>query len=194
MNMEDYIDTLKGQIRDKNAKSFVANEIRSHIEEQADVYENGGLSRDDALEKAVKDMGDPVSVGINLDKIHRPHMEWRFLGYILFISVLSIVIHYLINRGMNPGQIGFSDFPRSTSRAHIMGILVSVILMLVVYRLDYTVLLGKSRIIGGIFLTVITLLSIPFGYYVNGVNGWIGIGSVSVSVHAIFLIYLPIFA
>ena len=49
MNMEDYIDTLKGQIRDKNAKSFVANEIRSHIEEQADVYENGGLSRDDAL-------------------------------------------------------------------------------------------------------------------------------------------------
>lgn len=75
MNMEDYIDTLKGQIRDKNAKSFVANEIRSHIEEQADVYENGGLSRDDALEKAVKDMGDPVSVGINLDKIHRPHME-----------------------------------------------------------------------------------------------------------------------
>lgn len=194
MNMEDYIDTLKGQIRDKNAKSFVANEIRSHIEEQADVYENGGLSRDDALEKAVKDMGDPVSVGINLDKIHRPHMEWRFLGYILFISVLSIVIHYLINRGMNPGQIGFSDFPRSTSRAHIMGILVSVILMLVVYRLDYTVLLGKSRIIGGIFLTVITLLSIPFGYYVNGVNGWIGIGSVSVSVHAIFLLYLPIFA
>ena len=54
MNMEDYIDTLKGQIRDKNAKSFVANEIRSHIEEQADVYENGGLSRDDALEKALR--------------------------------------------------------------------------------------------------------------------------------------------
>ena len=194
MSMEDYIDTLKGQIRDKNAKDFVGDEIRSHIEEQADVYEKSGLSREDALAKAVMDMGDPVSVGVNLDKIHRPHMEWRFLGYILFISVLSILLHYLINRGMSPGQIGFEDFSRNSSRAHIIGIFVSILLMLVVYRLDYTVLLGKSRIIGGIFLLVITLLSIPFGYYVNGVNGWIGIGGVSVSVRALFLLYLPVFA
>ena len=38
MNMEEYLDELKGQIRDKHAKEFVEDEVRGHIEEQAEAY------------------------------------------------------------------------------------------------------------------------------------------------------------
>ena len=36
MDMEKYLEELKGQIRDKYAKEFVSDEIKNHIEEQAD--------------------------------------------------------------------------------------------------------------------------------------------------------------
>ena len=69
MSIEEYLDELKEQIRDRSAKEFVSDEIRDHIEEQADAYMSEGMSREEALSEAVKDMGDPVSVGADLDKI-----------------------------------------------------------------------------------------------------------------------------
>ena len=79
MSLEEYMGELKGQIRDKNARILVSDEIYAHIEEQADSYQKDGMDREEALSKAVEEMGDPVSVGADLDRIHRPHMEWRYL-------------------------------------------------------------------------------------------------------------------
>ncbi len=70
MKMEEYLDELKGQIRDKYAKEFVTDEVRAHIEDQSEAYEEDGLSYEDAVSKAVAEMGDPVSVGVDLDRIH----------------------------------------------------------------------------------------------------------------------------
>ena len=79
MSVEEYLSTLKDQIRDKNAKDMVAAEYLCHIEDQATAFQNAGMERDQALLKAVEEMGDPVDAGNSLDRIHRPHMEWRFL-------------------------------------------------------------------------------------------------------------------
>ena len=98
MTLEEYLSELGGQIRDDQARSFVEDEVRCHIMDQAEAYESDGMVREDALITAVREMGDPVSVGIDLDKIHRPHMDWRFLVYVFFISILNLGIQYLINR------------------------------------------------------------------------------------------------
>ena len=92
MSLEEYMGELKGQIRDKSARIFVSDEILSHIEEQADSYLQAGMDRGAALSKAVEDMGDPVSVGADLDRIHRPHMEWRYLIFIMFVFISWLLI------------------------------------------------------------------------------------------------------
>lgn len=201
--VEEYLTELKGQIRDKYAKEFVTEEIKNHIEEQAEAYRNEGIPYDEALSKAVRDMGDPVSVGVELDRIHRPHMEWKFLVYILLISLLSIVVHYLINKGVNHLLIGSANeqsiinntmLRPGLARRHIFGILAGLAAMFAVCRADYTLLLGRSRVIGGVYIAGITICSVAFGYNVNGGHYWLGVGGVSISVRALLMLYLPLFA
>ncbi len=192
MGIEDYLSELRDQIRDRYAKVYVTEEIRTHIEEQAEAYQKSGLDSKEAYSKAVEDMGDPVIVGADLDKIHRPHMEWRFFGYILFISILSIGLQCLINAGIGtqPGAGGIHNI----SRMIILKVFIGMIAMLAVYRIDYTVLIGRSRLIGGSYLALITLIFGVFGYMINDTNMRFGFGPVSVSVKALVLLYLPIFA
>ena len=83
MTKEEYLNTLKDQIRDNHAKEFVCEEYKTHIEDQIDAYVNDGMNNEQATIAAVKDMGDPVNVGASLDRIHRPHMEWKFLVFII---------------------------------------------------------------------------------------------------------------
>ena len=40
MSVEEYLSTLKDQIRDKNAKDMVAAEYLCHIEDQATAFQN----------------------------------------------------------------------------------------------------------------------------------------------------------
>ncbi len=193
MSLEEYMGALKGQIRDKSARMLVSDEISAHIEEQADSYQQAGMDYEAALSKAVEDMGDPVSVGADLDRIHRPHMEWRYLIFIMFISILSIVIQYLIAINMDSRSITGNAF-FDIFRRHIIGIMAGIIAMFLVYRIDYTVLLGRSRLIGGIFMAIVTLMGIAFGIRINGSSGLIRIGFASFSLRALMMLYIPIFA
>lgn len=77
--MEEYIEKLISQIRCKKARPYIANEIKDHIEEQIDFNKSNGMTEEEAEKSAVMDMGDPVEVGISMDKIHRPKISWRIL-------------------------------------------------------------------------------------------------------------------
>lgn len=193
MSLEEYMGELKGQIRDKGARILVSDEISSHIEEQAESYQRDGMDREAALSKAVEDMGDPVSVGADLDRIHRPHMEWKYLLFVIFISVLSIIVQYLIAKDIDSRSITGNAF-LDISRRHIIGIVAGIIAMIIVYHIDYTILIGRSRLIGGIFIAAVTMLAAVLGYRINGRSGWISIGSMSFSLRALMLLYIPVFA
>lgn len=192
MTLEEYLSELGGQIRDDQARSFVEDEVRCHIMDQAEAYESDGMVREDALITAVREMGDPVSVGIDLDKIHRPHMDWCFLVYVFFISILNLGIQYLINRYMpleSDGSV-VTHFSGTSTITTFVGLST----MLVMYRLDYTILAGRSRIAGLAYLIIIAILSGLCESYVNGGKTWISIDDLSVSSFALMTAFLPLFA
>ena len=60
---KEYMKTLEEQIQNKRARALVSEEINGHIEEQAQGYEEEGMSREDAKREAVRQMGDPVETG-----------------------------------------------------------------------------------------------------------------------------------
>ena len=64
MELNSYLEQLEEQIRNRKAKAEVIEEIRNHIEDQAEFYEKEGMSAEEAIEQAVRQMGDPVEVGI----------------------------------------------------------------------------------------------------------------------------------
>ena len=70
MEYTEYMETLKEQIQNKRARALVSEEINGHIEEQAQGYEEEGMSREDAKREAVRQMGDPVETGCALNRTH----------------------------------------------------------------------------------------------------------------------------
>lgn len=98
--MEEYLKTLLEQIRCKKAHASIYHELKGHMEEQIDENEAQGMSKEEAVKEALKDMGDPVQVGVEMDQTHRPQMAWKLILAIGILTLLSIFAQYLITKNL----------------------------------------------------------------------------------------------
>ena len=89
--MEEFIKTLTEQMRCARARDGVARELSDHILDQAEAYEQSGMERGKAVAKAVREMGDPVEIGVMMDRIHRPQVNWGMLLATFVLSIMGIV-------------------------------------------------------------------------------------------------------
>ena len=87
MRREEYLYTLTEQIRCKMARGTIEQEINDHIEDQKAEFLSEGMSQTEAEEAAVREMGDPVEVGLEMDRIHRPTMAWGMIALIVGLSI-----------------------------------------------------------------------------------------------------------
>lgn len=191
MNKEEYIKTLTDQIRCKMVRPKVARELGDHIEDQTRAFMSEGMSRQEAENAAVKDMGNPVDAGVELDKVHRPTMPWGMIMLIILLSVAGYVLQYILNnRNIEAGGDGFFATHRQIWFA-VLGIPV----MIAVCFADYTRIAARARelMIG---LTVLIIVGEQFfGLSLNGSRQWIGIpGGWSVNVPLILMLTVPLYA
>lgn len=193
MNIEKYLDKLKEQMRNKKAKEFVTDEIKNNIENRDYAYIDSSISRDEVYTKPMNNMVESMNLGVDTNKIHSPQLEWKLLIYIMLMSILSIGVHYIINHNLNLHITGADDYVRERFAQHTLNITMGIIVMILIYQVDYKVLLKSSRIIGSIFLVVITFACGLYSYDIGGRSNWIIIGSVSIYVNALFYCIYPYF-
>ena len=87
-----YLETVQEQIRWKRARPVLARELERHLEDQRDAFLQEGKTPEEAERLAVEDMGDPVMVGTELDRVHRPRPQWGLLGLTLALAVIGAVL------------------------------------------------------------------------------------------------------
>ena len=195
--METYLEKLLSQIRCKKARTYIAEEIRDHIESQIEDNLSEGMTYEEAEKNAVADMGDPVEVGISLDRIHKPKIAWKLLVIVGILSLLGILIQQSILRqpGYQELEIGMQERYRYAAESFGSAVAVGFLLMCVIYFLDYTVIAKYSRFIGVVILILAGLHMAGFGGfdYVNGIGNWIGFGRLRVSVTSLMMFYVPIY-
>lgn len=75
MDVSEYIETVTEQIRCKRARVPVAKELQDHLEDQIRDYRAEGMTAQEAETEAVRQMGDAVKTGMELDRLHRPRIE-----------------------------------------------------------------------------------------------------------------------
>lgn len=194
MGIEEYLTEIKNQIRDKKAREFASDELKAHIEDRAEGLQKKGMDHDSAVLQAVKEMGDPVSVGVDLDRIHRPRLAWKFLLYVIYISILSVGVLGLIFAAMPRESVIGNQFAEGLLLKHTIGVLFGLVMMIIVYRLDYTILAGKSRLIAAVLLISLAVLVFIFGVSINGAKRYIRILGIAFQTHSLYLLYLPMFA
>ena len=95
MTLSEYLEIVKKQIRQEQMREELAEELRCHVEDQAEVYEELGYSPEMAMDRAVADMGDPVETGVQLDLVHQPRLDKKLLWMIVGIWFLGGLFQFL---------------------------------------------------------------------------------------------------
>jgi cell division protein FtsW (lipid II flippase) len=86
-----YTNKVTSYVRSKEAKKFVAEELHYHLEQETKGLKDAGLSEQDAEEKAIQQMGSAERLGQDMNKLHRPRVDWVMIGMIMFISLMGIL-------------------------------------------------------------------------------------------------------
>ncbi len=141
---KSFLEQVQSQIKSKEAKAFVSAELHHHLNEVKNYWLQKGISDDQAEEKAVHQMGNPVSIGRNLNRIHRPKIDWATLS--LFAAALLLGFLPLLS------QDGMVDNHFSTYK--VVFVILGAMLALVMMFIDYRKLANK----GWLFYLLGTLL------------------------------------
>lgn len=103
--IQEFLQTACNQIRYKSVHTSIVNELTDHIEEQKSQYIKEGFSEEAATNKAIEQMGDPVLVGKELNKAHRPKIEWSILSLVAVLVLIGGAVQFLIS-GTNTNHTG----------------------------------------------------------------------------------------
>lgn len=187
MSVEEYVQILGEQIRCKQAREGVTEEVRNHVEDQIEALKQQGKNKEEAEKLAIKEMGDPVETGISLDRIHRPKIAWSMLVLIGFLSILGTLVQMGIYRQCE-GVTSF-DLP-----SHLVYTLIGIFLMGVMYYLDYTFWGTYGKVFAVVFLLFYCWQVFISGITINGVvTAWYVVG-MSFNLRLGMLLYIPMFA
>ncbi|WP_090760956.1 FtsW/RodA/SpoVE family cell cycle protein [Bacillus sp. OK048] len=123
-----FLNEVTDQIRSKEAKNYVANELNYHLKEAKRIWVEKGLPEGEAEEKAVEQMGSPTKLGIQMNKLHRPKVDWWLV--ILLAVALGLSFLPMISLGYMESR----HFLIFKILIVIVGIAAVAILMLIDYR------------------------------------------------------------
>lgn len=145
--IETYVETVMDQVRWKKARPGLAAEIRTHLLDQRDACLAQGMDEGAAQGEAVRQMGDPVALGTDLDRVHRPRPQGSLLVFALALAALGTMVRLFLTMDTP------SEIPGLT---HIIGGVLGAVCLAAGYRLDVSAL---GRVAGWLclgFLIVIT--------------------------------------
>jgi cell division protein FtsW (lipid II flippase) len=161
-HIEEFLQLVCNEIKCKSVHKNVARELENHIEDQKTEYVNKGLDQETALKKAIKEMGNPVSVGKELDKTHRPKTEWSILVLASVLVILSGTIQFLFSGISQDNYYMFSHF--------LLYAPIGIAAFLFVYFFDYTLFSTYPKLIfSGIFIITVLIYVFsnkPYGGFI----------------------------
>lgn len=144
-----YTEEVCSQIRYQRARPYIERELSDHIEDWKRDLLQEGVHEAEALERAVSEMGDAITVGQELDRIHRPKPEWSIIvTTVVMLCIGALVQYYLSIKGAEgewSARTAFHDY--------LTALPIGIAVLLAIYFADYTVL-GKypKRIYAGLLL------------------------------------------
>lgn len=176
---EAYLTALTSQIRCRKARPLVEEELKAHIQDQKDALMADGMEENAALKESIRQMGDPVEVGVEMDRIHRPRLDWKFLIFVGILSLAGLLLQLQMTGLMAQAGYQAPSFSRQLACTCI-----GLAAMAAVYFLDYT-FIGKHASCLWAALTVFFIGTALTAPTVNGSRSY---------TQLFFYLYVPVFA
>lgn len=190
MDKKAYLQAVVDQIRYDGVKETVVEELENHLEDQIEAYEAEGIALGEAEKKAIEQMGDPIEVGVELDRIHRPGMEWRLLLLIGVLSMFGLLVQAAIMKTTSMDTVADTAI---NLKNQFFFIVVGICVMMLFCFCDYT-RIGKYAKAGGAGLILLLLCSLLQGITINGQRGYLSLGqNITISIGQTAYLFVPFF-
>lgn len=155
MQIKDFLEKVCNEIKYKPIREEISKELKSHIEESQEEYIHKGESEENAINKAISDMGDAEVIGKTLNKIHKPKLDYK-----LCILLLILLCFTFLVAGIKTTSHVFLEGEGPFFIKTIVYLIIGFILGLAIYFMDYTKIAKYSNYIyiASSILIIYTLL------------------------------------
>lgn len=136
--VNEYLETVGGQIRWRRARRLLLRELSDHIADQAAAFEAEGRSPEEALAGAVAEMGEPEAVGRELDRLHRPRNRWGLAVTVAALFAAGVLLQLFAAGLMGDAKDVFYF------RRQVLGLLLAAGVLTGLWFSDYTLLLRRK--------------------------------------------------
>jgi len=131
--IEEYLKAVCQQIRWNKAHQVISEEIENHIIDQKEAFVAEGLDEEAAMDRAIAEMGDPVLVGSELDRTHRPKIEWSIIALTGAILLIGFAVRVFVT---------YDTGGNWTLANSVIATVLGIASMATAYYLDFTAI-GK---------------------------------------------------
>ncbi|MGR9593910.1 MULTISPECIES: FtsW/RodA/SpoVE family cell cycle protein [Bacillus cereus group] len=138
---EHFLKEVTNHIKSKEAKDLVATELDFHLKQAKNMWVEKGLSEEVAEDKAVEQMGSPIKLGQELNKLHKPKVDWFLIG--LLVAAMGLGFLPVL-------ALGHADLLMNKVIFVILGVTTAIGMMLFDYR--------KLERLGWLFYTIGVLI------------------------------------
>ena len=151
------------QVRWKKARPGLAAEIRTHLLDQRDACLAQGMDEGAAQGEAVRQMGDPVALGTDLDRVHRPRPQWGLLVFALALAMLGTLLRMRLSANLK--FISNDDL-----MLDLAGGVLGAVCLAAGYLLDISALGRRAGWVCMGFLAIVVFLLLSWDLRVQGVS------------------------
>ncbi|WP_346889769.1 FtsW/RodA/SpoVE family cell cycle protein [Clostridium sp. UBA1056] len=182
--IEKYIEEVCEMIKNRRVHENIKDELIDHIEEIIEDYIDVGLTEEEAINKALMQMGSSEVVGRDLNEVHKAVPDWMLLGITgLFILVGIFTLGFIQKNNALTLSLYFNFLGKTIIYA-LGGIILAAFLL----KIDYRKFKKYSKYLyGGVM--IILLAQIVYGH---GAMGWIIIGPIRFDAFSIAPFFLII--
>lgn len=152
-SFKEYTELVCRQLCWKKARPVIEREIETHLCDQRDALMKNGMDENAATLESIRQMGDAVEIGTELDRVHRPKPAWELFVLTALLAFIGIFIKVFLTYD--------SDAPWQPIYS-VMAVFLGTGCMLGAYFLDFT-MIGKRPLavcFGAVF-AVILLCVLP---------------------------------
>lgn len=151
------------QVRWKKARPGLAAEIRTHLLDQRDACLAQGMDEGAAQGEAVRQMGDPVALGTDLDRVHRPRPQGSLLVFALALAALGTLLRMRLSANLK--FISNDDL-----MLDLAGGVLGAVCLAAGYLLDISALGRRAGWVCMGFLAIVVFLLLSWDLRVQGVS------------------------
>lgn len=181
LQIKDFLEKVCNEIKYKPIRKEISQELENHIEEAKEGYMHKGENEENAINKAISDMGDAEVIGKTLNKIHRPKLDYKLIILLLILLCFTFLVV-----GIKTTSHVFSEGEGPFFIKTIIYLIIGFILDLAIYFMDYTKISKYSNYIYIVSSILIIYTVISSHHLINGIP-YLNIGNIYIPINRVVM-------